>query len=129
MREPALNDVITITVRPWQRWLPQLLQAVADVAGVAVEKIAGPGQVKTFVTLRQIYVLAARDIMEKPYREISRSLGRADQTSARLCYLRARERFSDDREFQQLATLILAIAREITNREAPSIQIEPELAL
>lgn len=124
-----LNDVITIRVRPFQHWLPQLLRAVAAIGDVAPEQIASPRCTKRFVTLRQAYVLAARDRFGKSFEEIGRSLGRSDHTSSRCSYLKARERMGEDREFQQLAQLACDVANVIAGSPRPTIEIEPELPL
>lgn len=129
MADHAISDTITIRVRPFQWWLPQIVRAVAAVGGIAPEVLMGPTQAKRIVTLRQIYALAARDVAQKSFQEISRGLGRRDHTSCRLSYLNARERFAEDAEFRQIATVVLDIARMITARPAEAIAIEPELPL
>lgn len=129
MADHAIVDTITIRVRPFQWWLPQLVAAVAEIGGAAPEVLRGPTQTKRIVTLRQLYALAARDVMRKSFQEISRGLGRLDHTTSRQSYLNARERFAEDAEFRQIATVILDIARVITSRPTEPIAVEPELPL
>lgn len=129
MAHDAVTDVVTIRVRPFQRWLPQLLNAVAVIGDVAPEQLAGPRRTKAYFTLRQAYALAARDTMHKSFEEIGLSLGRTEHTSARYAYLNGQQRLTNDPEFRQLARLVGDVAKVIATGAAPTVEVEPELPL
>ncbi len=129
MAHDAVTDVVTIRVRPFQRWLPQLLNAVAVIGDIAPEQLSGARRTKAYFTLRQAYTLAARDTMRKSFEEIAQSLGRREHTSARYAYLNGQQRIASDPEFRQLARLVGDVAKVIATGVAPAVEVEPELPL
>lgn len=129
MAHHAIVETVTIRVDRFKPWLPQLVNATAAVGGVAPEALVGPSRCKPLVRLRQAYALAARDVLEKSFPQIARAMGRADHTSLWHSYENGREHFAKDPEFNQLASVLLGIAREISRSPIVTIEIEPELPL
>lgn len=125
----ALSDVITLRVDRFKWWLPQLLQAVAQIGDVTPEALAGPSRSGPFVTLRQAFAVAAREEMGKSFPQISRAMGRCDHTTALQAHRFGLKRCERDAEFRQLVGVVRGVARTIARGELAIAEIEPELAL
>lgn len=123
------DHAITIRVERFRAWLPQLAQAVEIMGEVEPGAMSDARSDRTITRLRQAYVLAARDVFAKPFGQIARAIGRCDHTGARYSYRNAQRRINDDPEFRQFANVVHAIARAIAAQPAPSVEVEPELAL
>ena len=129
MRESALSDIVTIRIDRFKRWLPRLINAVAEIGGVDPAALVGPGRTGWPVLLRAALTLAAVDVMEKSLAEVGRQLGGRDHTTIICAYKKAQKKMATDAEFRQLAALILAVARTIAGKDTAPPEIEPELPL
>ncbi len=129
MAHDAVTAVVTIRAERFNRWLPQLVAAVAEVGGMDAAQLVAPGRTAWPVTLRAAIVLAAIDVMGKKYADVARALGGRNHGSIINAYDCARRRLDIDAEFRQLATLVLAIARAIAGKEVAAPEVQPELQL
>jgi chromosomal replication initiation ATPase DnaA len=129
MSGPPLTDVITLRVDRFKHWLPQLVNAVAQIGDTAPERLIGPSKAPSLVTLRHAFMVAAREEMAKSYPLIGRTLGGRDHSTVQYGYRAARQRCESDPEFRQLVGVVRSVARVIAHRELTVVEMEPELPL
>lgn len=128
MADHAVSDAVTIRVDRFQRWLPQLVNAVASIGGMTTTELVAPGRVGWNVRLRAAIILAAVDVFGKGPTEIGRALGGRNHGAIIHAYQAAKRLMERDVEFQRIAQLADATAREIAGNAPALVAIEPERA-
>ena len=106
--------------------MPQLVAAVAQIGGIDLARLIGPGRTGWPVTLRAAIIIAAVDVMKKGWNEIGRALGGRNHASIITAYRTAQRRLVVDGEFRRLVVQVLAIARAIVGTEPAMPRIERE---
>lgn len=105
---------VTITIYPFRRWLPQLVDATAAVCEVRATDIASRGsRDRALKRARAALVFAARERLARSWPLIAASVGSKNHTSAISLYQTAKRWRATDPEFCQLSDLVAAIADQI----------------
>jgi hypothetical protein len=119
---------ITITIYPFRRWLPQLVDATAAICEVRVGDIArrGVGD-RNVKRARAALVFAARERLVRSWPLIAASVGCKNHTSAISLHQTAQRWRAADPEFRQLSDLVAAVADQIRTPPPLILAIQQEM--